>query len=274
MEANIVVTGAMALIAGGLGLWSLVVARGGKNKQPSDAERARQWEEAMRAKPVFEQVEPKWPAEMLQSLAQTNERIEAATEALVRPRPELEALVEEMRRPVPPPPPPDFSPITESLGQVQATLTKLVAQGEEPPPPPQQVEFPQIERQLASLTQQLQRLANSRGIPPSSEEPRTLPPATHSGTPINLTQFNTVPLLENVVYDCYPSEPDVYVLNIFNLGPAAVLMRSDADPFFGDIHSSIIAPQSGFNRLHVPESINLLADVGGATLSITLQTTA
>lgn len=274
MEASFVVTGTMALIGAATGIWGLVMARDAKRAKPQpppapaptpDVERV-MWEQAMEramSKPlVFAPVEPApeptWPAEIIENLKLANDRLNVM-----------------MRAPAaPPPPPPDFTPLASSLGRMEATLTKLAAQGAEPPPPPQ-TEFPEIERQLANLTQQLQRLANARGIPPPAiEEPRPLPPASHSGTPINLTQFNTVPLTENVVYDCYPSEPDVYLLNIFNLGPAPVLMRSDADPFFGDLHSSIIAPQSGFNRLHVPASINLLADIGGATLSITLQTAA
>jgi hypothetical protein len=135
------------------------------------------------------------------------------------------------------------------------------------------VNLPEIENKLEKLAQQLSRLAPPAAkVQPSGQEPgvRRARSLTRAASPIQLQIYNTVNLMEFVVYELIPPEPDIFDMNIFNLGVGTVWVRDDAEPILDDALAITLPAATGINEVHVPRRMYMVADDGGVSVSIQL----
>jgi hypothetical protein len=91
---------------------------------------------------------------------------------------------------------------------------------------------------------------------------------------VHLEIFNTVHAEEWEILELVPPETDLYYLSFLNLGPGHIYMRQDEPPHsLDDPHSTTIPSGSGDNTINTPKQIYVLADEGGATMSVRLSYT-
>jgi hypothetical protein len=135
-------------------------------------------------------------------------------------------------------------------------------------------DFSSVEQRMDKLIQQVSRLMtpfNPKGGDGEPAAPRAPGPIVIDPNPINLELFNTVHVPEWHNVELVPPETDVFYASFFNLGPGHIYMRQDEHPTsLDDPHATTIPSGSGDNTISTPKRIFVLADEGGATISVRL----